>query len=112
MRTRWVAAAAWVVAAALFVGWGWALVAAAAAAVLVVGLGRPRLAGMVTIGIVAVIGAVIVWVVLDERPGRMPAGRHVSSGCTVSGSSPLSRRPARSILSSKTSNSELACESQ
>ena len=58
----------WVVAAALFVGWAWALVAAAAAAVLVVGLGRPRLAGLVTLGIVAVIGAVIVWVVHDERP--------------------------------------------
>ncbi len=35
---------------------------------LLVGLGRPRLAGLVTMGIVAVIGAVIVWVVLDERP--------------------------------------------
>ncbi len=68
MRTRWIAAAAWVVAAALFVGWGWALVAAAAAAVLVIGLGRPRLAGLVTLGIVAFIGMVIVWVVHDERP--------------------------------------------
>jgi arabinofuranan 3-O-arabinosyltransferase len=68
MRTRWVAAVAWVVAAALFVGLAWALVAAVAAAVLVIGLGRPRLAGLVTMGIVAVIGAVIVWVVHDERP--------------------------------------------
>ena len=68
MRIRWIAAVAWIVAAALFVGWGWALVAAAAAAVLVVGLGRPRLAGLVTMGIVTFIGAVIVWVVHDERP--------------------------------------------
>ena len=68
MRTRWVAACAWIVAAVLFVGWGWGLVAAAAAAVLVIGLGRPRWAGLVTIGIVGYIGAVILWVVRDERP--------------------------------------------
>ena len=58
----------WVVLAAVLVGPGWALVAAIAAAVLVVWLGRPRLAGLVTIGILAVIGAVIVRVVRTERP--------------------------------------------
>jgi arabinofuranan 3-O-arabinosyltransferase len=68
MRTRWIAAAGWVVGAVLFVGPGWGLVAAVAAAVLVVALGRPRLAGAVTIAIVGLIGVVMVRVVQDERP--------------------------------------------
>jgi arabinofuranan 3-O-arabinosyltransferase len=67
-RARWIVAGAWVIAAAVLVGWGWGLVAAVAAAVLVVALGRPRWAGFLTIGIVAVIGLVIVRVVQHERP--------------------------------------------
>jgi arabinofuranan 3-O-arabinosyltransferase len=67
-RTRWIAAATWVVAAAVLIGWWWALVAAVAAAALVLALGRPRWAGWVTIGLVAVIGGVILWVVRRERP--------------------------------------------
>jgi arabinofuranan 3-O-arabinosyltransferase len=67
-RRRLVAAAAWVVAAGLLVAPGWALVAAVSAAVLVVVLGRPRAAGAVTMGALAVIGAVMVHVVRTERP--------------------------------------------
>ncbi len=67
-RTRWIAAAVWVVAAALLIGVGWALLAAVAAAVLIVHLGRPRLAGFVTIGLLAVMGLVVVRVVQRERP--------------------------------------------
>jgi arabinofuranan 3-O-arabinosyltransferase len=55
------------VAALVLVGPAWALLAAAGAAALVV-VGRPRLVGLVTLGILAVIGAVIVWVVRDEHP--------------------------------------------
>ena len=58
----------WVVAAALLVGPGWALVAAVAALVLVGYLGRPRLAGLVTVGILVTIGVVIADVVRTERP--------------------------------------------
>jgi arabinofuranan 3-O-arabinosyltransferase len=68
MRVRWVTSAVWVVLAAVLIGPGWALAAAVAAAVLVVALGRPRLAGLVTIGILVVIGAVVVRVVRTERP--------------------------------------------
>ena len=67
-RVRWIAAAAWVVAAVLFVGPGWGLVAAVAAGALVVIAGRPRLAGAVTIAIVGLIGIVMVRVVQTERP--------------------------------------------
>ena len=52
----------------MLVGFGWALVAGVAAAVLVVALGRPRLAGLVTVGILVTIGAVITDVVRSERP--------------------------------------------
>jgi arabinofuranan 3-O-arabinosyltransferase len=65
---RWTAAVLWVAASALLVGFGWALVAAVAAAVLVLWLGRPRLGAAVTLVILAVIGAVVVYVVLTERP--------------------------------------------
>jgi arabinofuranan 3-O-arabinosyltransferase len=58
---------AWVVLAVLLVGPRWGLLALLGAAALVAS-GRPRLAGLVTAGIVATIGAVIVWVVRDERP--------------------------------------------
>ncbi len=68
IRRRWIASAAWVAGAAVLVGPGWGLVAAVASAVLVLGLGRPRLAGLVTMGILTVIGAVIVDVVRTERP--------------------------------------------
>jgi arabinofuranan 3-O-arabinosyltransferase len=57
----------WIVAAVLLIGPRWGLVAAAGAIVLVV-LARPRLVGVLAAGIVATIGAVIVWVVVDERP--------------------------------------------
>jgi arabinofuranan 3-O-arabinosyltransferase len=67
-RTRWFGAAIWVVAAGVLVGPGWALVAAVAAGVLVVGLGQPRLAGLLTLGILTVMGAAVVRVVLTERP--------------------------------------------
>ncbi len=67
MRVRWVAAGVWVVLAAMLVGPGWALAAAVAAAALVVALGRPRLAGFVTMGILAVMGAVVVSIVRTER---------------------------------------------
>jgi arabinofuranan 3-O-arabinosyltransferase len=68
VRQRVVAAAAWVVAAGLLVGPGWALVAAVASMVLLGLLGRPRLAGYVTIAILAVVGVVIAYVVRTERP--------------------------------------------
>jgi hypothetical protein len=58
----------WVAASALFVGVGWALVAAVAAAVLVGYLGRPRLAGLVTLGILVTVGAVVTRVVRTEHP--------------------------------------------
>jgi arabinofuranan 3-O-arabinosyltransferase len=61
------AAATWVVAAGLLVGPGWAL-AAAMGGVGIVLLGRPRLAGLVTIGILVVLAAVVIFVVRDERP--------------------------------------------
>ena len=67
-RVRWIAAVIWVVASALLVGPGWGVVAAFAAAVLVVWLGRPRLAGVVTIAVLVVMGAVVVRVVQTERP--------------------------------------------
>jgi arabinofuranan 3-O-arabinosyltransferase len=67
-RRRWVAGAVWVGAAALLVGPGWALVAAVPALVLVGYLGRPRLAGLVTVGILVTTGAVIADVVRTERP--------------------------------------------
>ncbi|MGI9052113.1 MAG: alpha-(1-_3)-arabinofuranosyltransferase domain-containing protein [Ilumatobacteraceae bacterium] len=67
-RTRWVASGVWVVAAALLVGIGWAMIAALCARVLIVYLGRPRLAGLVTIGLLAIIGVVVVRVVQRERP--------------------------------------------
>jgi arabinofuranan 3-O-arabinosyltransferase len=67
-RRRWFAAGVWVVAAALFVGFGWTLLAAIAAAVLVLWLGRPRLAGLVTIGVLVVMGAVVVRIVQSEHP--------------------------------------------
>ncbi len=58
---------AWVVAAVLLVGPIWGLLALFGAAALVA-VGRPRVAGLLTAGVVATIGAVIVWVVHDERP--------------------------------------------
>ena len=67
-RTRWIAAGVWVVAAAVLVGVGWALLAAIAGGVLIVHLGRPRLAGVVTIGLLVVIGLVVVRVVQREHP--------------------------------------------
>ena len=68
MPVRWVATASWVVAAALFIGPWWGVIAAVAAAPLVLLLGRPRLAGLVTIGVLLVSGAVVVHVVRTERP--------------------------------------------
>lgn len=67
-RLRWLAAATWIVAATLLVGVGWGVVAMLAAAVLIVGLGRPRLAGIVTLGVLAAMGAVVARVVQTERP--------------------------------------------
>ena len=67
-RTRWIAAGVWVVATAVLVGVGWALLAAVAGAVLIVHLGRPRLAGVLTIGLLVVIGLVVVRVVQREHP--------------------------------------------
>ena len=67
-RRRWIASAAWVLAAVLLVGPGWGLVAAVAAGVLVVALGRPRLAGAVTAGILVVMVVVVVWVMRTEHP--------------------------------------------
>jgi hypothetical protein len=49
-------------------GHGWGLVAALASVPLLLFLGRPRLAGLVTMGILAVIGTVTVDVVRTERP--------------------------------------------
>jgi arabinofuranan 3-O-arabinosyltransferase len=67
-RRRWIAAGTWVLAAVLLVGPGWGLVAAVTAAVIVVVLGRPRLAGAVTFGILAVMGLVVVWIMRREHP--------------------------------------------
>jgi arabinofuranan 3-O-arabinosyltransferase len=67
LRPLLVAGGAWIVAALLLVGPSWALLAAVGAAALVV-LGRPRFVGLMTLGILVVIGAVIVWVVRDEHP--------------------------------------------
>jgi arabinofuranan 3-O-arabinosyltransferase len=67
LRPLLVAGGAWIVAAILLVGPGWALLAAAGAAALLV-FGRPRLVGLVTLGILTVLGAVVVWVVRDEHP--------------------------------------------
>ncbi len=67
-RRRWIAAAVWVLAAVLLVGPGWGLVAAVAAGVIVVAIGRPRLAGAVTLAILAVMGVVVVWVMRTEHP--------------------------------------------
>ncbi len=68
VRRRWVAAAVWVVAAALLVGFGWALVAAIAGGLLIVRVGRPRLAGFVAVGLLAAIAAVVIVIVLREHP--------------------------------------------
>lgn len=68
MRGRLVAGAVWVVSAGLLIGPGWALVAAIGSAVLLGVLGRPRLAGFVTLAILLVIGVVIADVVRTERP--------------------------------------------
>ena len=65
---RWVAAAVWVVAAALLVGLGWALVAAIAAALLILRVGRPRLAGFLAVGLLGAIAAVVIVIVLREHP--------------------------------------------
>ncbi len=67
LRPLLIAGGAWIVAALLLVGPPWALLAAVGAAALVV-LGRPRFVGVVTLGILVVIGAVMVWVVRDEHP--------------------------------------------
>jgi arabinofuranan 3-O-arabinosyltransferase len=67
VRPLLVAGGAWIVAALLLVGPVWALLAAVGTAALVV-VGRPRLVGIVTVGILVVIGAVMVWVVRDEHP--------------------------------------------
>jgi arabinofuranan 3-O-arabinosyltransferase len=67
LRPLLVAGGAWIVAAVLLVGPVWALLAAVGTAALVV-VRRPRLVGIVTLGILAVIGAVMVWVVRDEHP--------------------------------------------
>ncbi len=68
VHRRWVAAAVWVVAAALLVGFAWALVAAIAAALLIVRVGRPRLAGFVAVGVLAAVAAVVIVIVLREHP--------------------------------------------
>ena len=68
VRRRWVAAAVWVVAAALLVGFGWALIAAIAGGLLIVRAGRPRLAGFVAVGLLAAIAAVVIVIVLREHP--------------------------------------------
>jgi arabinofuranan 3-O-arabinosyltransferase len=65
---RWIATGAWVAASAAFIGPWWGVVAAVAAVPLVLLVGRPRLAGFVTIGLVLVAGAVVVHVVRTERP--------------------------------------------
>ncbi len=66
-RVMVVAGVIWIVAAIVLIGPQWGLLAAAGALVLVV-LPRPRLAGVVAAVILGTIGAVIVVVVLDERP--------------------------------------------
>ena len=68
VHRRWVAAAVWVVAAALLVGFAWALVAAIAATLLIVRVGRPRLAGFVAVGVLAAVAAVVIVIVLREHP--------------------------------------------
>jgi arabinofuranan 3-O-arabinosyltransferase len=67
VRAALVTGGLWAVATLLLVGPGFALLAIVGAAALVV-VRRPRLVGLVTIGILVTIGAVIVWVVRDERP--------------------------------------------
>jgi arabinofuranan 3-O-arabinosyltransferase len=62
-------AAVWIVAAGLFVGPVWALAAVAGSVVVLALARRPRLAGLVTLGALAFIGAAIVWIVRTEQPG-------------------------------------------
>jgi arabinofuranan 3-O-arabinosyltransferase len=67
-RRRWIAAGTWVVAAVVFVGPGWGLLAAIAALALVVVLGRPRLAGVLAAGILALMALAVVWIVWRQHP--------------------------------------------
>jgi arabinofuranan 3-O-arabinosyltransferase len=67
LRSIVAAGATWVVAAGLLVGPGWALLGALGAIGLGL-LGRPRLAGLVAIGIIVFIAVVVIFVVRDERP--------------------------------------------
>ncbi len=67
-RTAAVIVAAWSVGAALFVQPAWGLVAAVSGAVLVGALRRPRWAGLVTLALLAVIAAWVLWVVRRDRP--------------------------------------------
>jgi arabinofuranan 3-O-arabinosyltransferase len=67
-RGRWIAAAVWIVGAALFVRPAWGLVAAIAAVALIGVIGRPRWAGVVALAVLAVIAVGILVVVRRERP--------------------------------------------
>ncbi|MBA3289451.1 MAG: hypothetical protein H0U21_15790 [Acidimicrobiia bacterium] len=67
LRTCVAAAGTWILGAVFFVGPAWG-VAAAAGGLLVLLTRRPWLAGLVSLGIIAFVGAVITSVVRDERP--------------------------------------------
>jgi arabinofuranan 3-O-arabinosyltransferase len=67
LPTLLVAGGAWILATLVLVGPRWALLAALGAAALIAA-GRPRLVGLVTFTILTTIGAVVVWVVHDQRP--------------------------------------------
>ena len=61
-------AVVWVAAAGLLVGPAWMLAAAAGSAVVLGGLRRPRLAGLLTVGILAFSAVVVVYVVRTDQP--------------------------------------------
>ena len=84
-------AVVWVAAAGLLVGPAWMLAAAVGSAIVLGVLRRPRLAGLVTVGILAFSVVVVVYVVRTEHPFPNAAGRSGSSGSTASGSSPRCR---------------------
>jgi arabinofuranan 3-O-arabinosyltransferase len=67
-RWRWIAGAAWVVAATLLVGPAWGLAAAVLALVLVLLIGRPRWAGVVALAALAVVAVGVLYVVRRDRP--------------------------------------------
>ena len=61
-------AVVWVAAAGLLVGPAWMLAAAVGSAIVLGVLRRPRLAGLVTVGILAFSAVVVVYVVRNDQP--------------------------------------------